>query len=171
MWFPDQTQYVSNVKLVEKGATQDFIDAVFNFGEWVEDKVLFYKTCALSVNKLQISRMCLSNGLDLPAIPVEISKLNRIEERLVSARHVFQSIFTIGGLKGQYRSKGAIDNVPVSVTKTVEAIPRLLDDTNMISVKLTRRLIQNNNYMEGNVNPNYVWTAANVLSTSEAYIK
>ncbi|KAL0579095.1 hypothetical protein ABG067_008668, partial [Albugo candida] len=37
-----------------------------------------------------------------------------LEERLVAGRHVFQSIWTMQGTSGQYRSKGGIVNVPVN---------------------------------------------------------
>jgi hypothetical protein len=49
--------------------------------------------------------------------------MERLEERLVAPRHFFQSIFTHKGSSGQYRNKGGIVNVPVTVdTYIVDAL-------------------------------------------------
>ena len=89
----------------------------------------------------------------------------------MSARHVFQSIYTVLGLRGQYKSEGGIVNVPVSVDKTISCVPRSLTDTNTFDVRLTRRLAQSNYYMAGNVRLEKIWAAAHFFGQSAAYMK
>ncbi|OBZ80800.1 hypothetical protein A0J61_11151 [Choanephora cucurbitarum] len=170
LWFPGQTKTVTKAFLLSREATEEFIERVFNV-ETTDQLEEFCDNCSLFVKKKKVPRLCLSNGLKLPEISEEIKRLNRIEERLVAARHVYQSIYTVFGLRGQYKSKGEIVNVPVSVDKTVSCIPRLPEDTNIIQVTLKRRLDQANNYMSGNVNIASVWAAAVVLKDTDAYKK
>lgn len=128
-------------------------------------------TCYVYVSKLKIPNLCLENGFKYPAIPDCISKLNRIEERLVSTRHVFQSIWTVAGAHGKFRRKGAITNIPVNVDTTVTQLPRKPSDTNIIAVKLARRMNHNKHYMQGNVNVNNALEAALFLSNTKTYKK
>ncbi|CEP06883.1 hypothetical protein [Parasitella parasitica] len=95
--------------------------------------------------------LCLEHGLRFPDPVPELMALTKLEERSVAPRHVFQSIWTLQGAYGQYRSKGGIVNVPVSVDTTVQSIPRWLDDTNIIPVVLTRRMRYNGGYIKGNI--------------------
>ncbi|KAI8327074.1 hypothetical protein EDC96DRAFT_580971 [Choanephora cucurbitarum] len=156
--------------LLSREATDELIRLVFNVKN-TEYPSKFCDNCSLFVKHEKVPRLCLSNGLKLPEIPEEIKRLKRIEERLVAARHVFQSILTVLGVRGQYKSKGVIVNVPVSVDKTVSCIPRLLNDTNIIQVKLKRRFAQANCNMSGNDNIFNVWATAHVLKDSQAYKK
>ncbi|OBZ80924.1 hypothetical protein A0J61_11027, partial [Choanephora cucurbitarum] len=149
LWFSDQTKSVTKESLLSRNASQEFIDNVFIFSQQQESDVFCFN-CSLDVKKLRTPRLCASNGFEFPEIPEALSCLNRVEERLVLARHVFQSICTVLGLRGQYKSKGGIVNVPVSVDKTMSCVPRSLTDSNAIEVRLTRGLAQSNNYMAGN---------------------
>ncbi|OBZ83820.1 hypothetical protein A0J61_08133 [Choanephora cucurbitarum] len=169
-WFSNQTKSVTIESLLSRNASQEFIDNVFKFNQQQESNI-FYSNYSDDVKNLRTPRLCASNGFELPEIPEALSCLNRVEERLVSARHVFQSIYTVLGLRGQYKSKGGIVNVPVSVDKTMSCVPRSLTDSNAIEARLTRRLSQSNNYMAGNVRLEKIWTAARFLSQSAAYIK
>lgn len=85
-----------------------------------------------------------------------IEKMARLEERLVARRHYFQSIFTHKGLSGQYKSKGGILNVPVTVDTTVSSLLGSLDDTNAMHVILARRLSFRKDYIKGNIDANLV---------------
>lgn len=104
--------------------------------------------------------MALCNGLDFPKIDKEISELNRIEERLLAPRHVFQTLWTVQGPNGQYKSKGGIVNVPVNIDTNVKALPRDINDSHMIHVRIARKLEYARDYMSGIVRPKLIYDAA-----------
>ncbi|KAG2191563.1 hypothetical protein INT47_006015 [Mucor saturninus] len=93
------------------------------------------------------------------------------KERLIAARHVFMSVWTVSGVRGQFKCKGAINNIPVSVDTSVSSLPRSLNDTNIVPVRLAQNMTDVHNYMEGNVNPHNVWEAIYYLKTQPAYEK
>ncbi|CEP16961.1 hypothetical protein [Parasitella parasitica] len=62
-----------------------------------------------------------------------------------------RSLWTLQRTHSQYRSKGGIVNVPVSVDTTVQSIPRRLDKTNIIPAIWTRRMRYNGGYIKGNI--------------------
>lgn len=96
-------------------------------------------------------------------------RLSKLEERLVSPRHVFQSIWTVRGTTGQFKSKGGIVNVPVNVDTTVQAIPRSLDDANIIPVEPARRLRYARGYIEGAISTERVWNTALYLQSTPLF--
>ncbi|KAK3923676.1 Envelope glycoprotein M [Frankliniella fusca] len=144
--------------LKEKGHKQRFINKIFYIKK--SESEVFCKTCISYIQKGNIPKMCLYNGLEFPEVDNKINQLNRIEERLLAPRHVFQTLWTMNGGSGQYRTKGGIVNVPVDMDTTVSCIPRALSDSNMIHVKLARRMQYVSNYMVGNVRPKLLYDAA-----------
>ncbi|KAE8739094.1 hypothetical protein FOCC_FOCC015417 [Frankliniella occidentalis] len=123
----------------------------------------FCKTCHLHISKQNVPKLALTNGLDFPIVDKILLKLNRLEERLLSARHVFQTLWTVKGPVGQYKTKGGIVNVPVNIDTTVNKLPRALNDTHMIHVRLARKLEYVKNYMSGIVRPKLLFRAAQAL--------
>lgn len=101
----------------------------------------------------------------LPVIDKEIEDLNRVEERIIAPNHVFQTIWPVMGPHGQYKTKGAIVNVPVMIDTTVSSLPRPSDDTNMIHLRIARKLEYKNDYMSGFVRLRKVYNAANTQET------
>lgn len=102
-------------------------------------------------NKLPTIAAC--NGLSFPTKVGCVDTLTRLEERLVAPRHIFQSLWTHKGIHGQYRSKGAIVNVPVMVDTMVSSFPRNYDDTSTVHVHLARKMEYTKNYMQGVISP------------------
>lgn len=144
--------------LIRKGFKDDFISKVFYVKQISESK--FCRTCSLAIEKGHIPKLCLSNGLNFPNVDEEILKLNRLEERLLAPRHVFQTIWTVRGHTGQFRTKGGIVNVPVDVDNTVSMLPRPLNQSNMIHVRVARKLEYIKDYMSGIVRPRLLYEAA-----------
>ncbi|VDN39125.1 unnamed protein product, partial [Gongylonema pulchrum] len=84
-------------------------------------------------------------------------------------RHIFQTIWPSHGPSGQYRCKGGIVNVPVSVDTTVSLLPRLPTDAHVLHVRVARRMQYKGNYITGNVRPNCIWQAAVYLTAQPLY--
>ncbi|KAK3908303.1 Phosphoserine aminotransferase [Frankliniella fusca] len=149
-------QTKSNLR--EKGFSDEFIKSVF----WVRNREesKFCSTCIKDIRRNTVPKLCLSNGLEFPIVHEKILKLNRLEERLLAARHVFQTLWTVKGKTGQYKTKGGIVNVPVEIDNTVSAIPRPLSDSNMIHVRLARKMEYLKDYMAGIVRPKLLYDAA-----------
>lgn len=153
-----QLKRLQKTCLKQKGYCNEFLHQVF----WLEDKEesKFCKTCSSYINRGFVPKMALANGLVFPHVDKLIAKLNRIEERLLAPRHVFQTLWTVKGKDGQYRSKGGIVNVPVDVDTTVNLLPRSLNDSHMIHVRLARKMEYIGNYMSGIVRPKLLYDAA-----------
>jgi hypothetical protein len=158
---------VTKTALYQQDISPDVVESAFSVNNNSGGRLC--TTCYQSVKADKIPRLCLANGLHLPEIPTELASLTRLEERLVAARHVFQTIWTVMGQHGQFRCKGGIVNVPVCVDTTVSHLPRRFNDTNMLHLRLARRLEYQRNYADGNVRPNIVWEAARKLMDSPLY--
>jgi hypothetical protein len=161
-------KHLTNASLEQKGVSAYIIGMAFSVdGDCTAG--YFCVTCINYITKNAIPRLCLQNGLAFPAIPSELSCLTRLEERLIAARHVFQTIWTVMGNHGQYRCKGAIVNVPVSVDTTVSSLPRNYGDTGMLHLRLARRMEYDHNYADGNIRPARVWEAARLMMSTPLY--
>lgn len=120
----------------------------------------FCKTCASYIEKGKIPRVALCNGLDFPKVHKSISALNRIEERLLAPRHVFQSLWTHQGPNGQFKAKGGIVNVPVDIDTSVKELPRKISDSHIIHIRIARRMTYVKDFMSGVVRPRLLYDAA-----------
>ncbi|CEP08567.1 hypothetical protein [Parasitella parasitica] len=166
---------VTKGKLFEWGCSQFVAHKAFQLepadeSERVQQERKFCNTCRTTLRmRKTLPTLCLEHGLRFPDPVPELMALTKLEERLVAPRHVFQSIWTLQGAHGQYRSKGGVVNVPVSVDTTVQSISRRLDDTNIIPVVLTRRMRYNGGYIKGNISTQKVWNAAHYLQSSPLY--
>ncbi|KAK3932410.1 LOW QUALITY PROTEIN: hypothetical protein KUF71_012587 [Frankliniella fusca] len=151
----------SKTNLMKKGLSKTFLEKVQCVKDCEESK--FCITCLKDIRKNIVPKLSLSNGLDFPVVDEKILKLNRIEERLISARHVFQTLWTVKGPTGQFKTKGGIVNVPVEVDNSISVLPRPLNDSNMIHVRLARKMEYVKDYMSGIVRPKLLFDAAKAL--------
>lgn len=104
----------------------------------MDNKEWVCKTCLLAVQQDKIPTCSLANDIKFPPIPEEL-KLTHLEERLISPRLAFMQLKELP--RGvQLNSKGNIVNVPADVNTTVKLLPRMLDNTETIPVKLKRKL-------------------------------
>lgn len=104
----------------------------------MDNKEWLCKTCLLAVQQDKIPTCSLANDMKFPPIPEE-SKLTHLEERLISPRLAFMQLKELPR-GGQLNLKGNIVNVPAAVNTTVKLLPRMLDNTETIPVKLKRNL-------------------------------
>ncbi|CAI5653237.1 unnamed protein product [Oreochromis niloticus] len=83
--------------------------------------------------------LAVANKLDLADIPPELSDLNILERHLVAKCIPFAKIIPLP--KGRQRAiRGNVVCVPSEVQETVEALPRLRINSQVMRVKLKRRL-------------------------------
>ncbi|XP_047999641.1 uncharacterized protein LOC125236759 [Leguminivora glycinivorella] len=165
--------HINSIKKISKDIAlnkygQLFVDNVFhlnptqNYGE-------FCSTCARYINKGTIPRLARANGLIFPCIPEVLKDLTPLEERLVSPRHVFLKIVRRGqGLGFQHGLQGNVVNVPVLVNNMVSALPRSVNDDNVITVELKRRFCYRHGRKE-QVRPEFVRRAAQYLVQCELF--
>ena len=95
--------------------------------------------------------------------------LTPLEESLISPRIPFMQICEL--LRGgQLSIHGNVVNVPSDVNSTVHTLPRLINESQTIPIKLKRRLSHKHHYQFQNVQPKKVLEAAKYLvSTSELF--
>lgn len=158
LWPQNSVYKLTKDELIFDGKSKEFVDSVFSYHTAGEG--LFCQTCRKDIKSYLIPRFCLINDLMLPVIDKEIEDLNRVEERIIAPNHVFQTIWPVMGPQGQYKTKGAIVNVPVMIDTTVSSLPRPSDDTNMIHIRIARKLEYKNDYMSGFVRLKKVYDAA-----------
>ena len=94
--------------------------------------------------------------------------LTCLEERLVSARIPFMQIRTLGYDK-QCGIKGQIVNVPLDVNSTAKILPRNVQDTQTIQLKLKRRVCYERAYLCETIRPKKVMDALKYLIGQPLY--
>ena len=92
----------------------------------------------------------------------ELLNLTPLEERLVSPHIPFMQIHKL--LRGgQLTIHGNIVNVPSDVNSIVHCLPRLMNDSQTIPIKLERHLSYKHHYQIQNVRPKKVLDAVKYL--------
>ena len=113
----------------------------------------------------------------LSDIPECIKVLNQLELRFVAPRIPFMVILCLGFLGaaskrlGQLGLKGNVVNVPVSVDEMVNILPRQMNQTQTIQIKLMRMMHLKTPYMYENVRPGLIYDAVKYLTKSPLYIR
>ena len=110
--------------------------------------------------------MC--HGLTFPVIPAELSGLTVIEQRLVSPRHEFMNIRSLGRER-QHGLHGMVVNVPIDIDKTVNQLPTTFLQSQTIQLQLFRKLSFSKPYLYETIRPNVVLEAARYLSNTELF--
>ena len=126
------------------------------------------KTCLIYIKDGRVPKIALCRGLTFPEIPPELSGLTMIEQRLVSPRHEFMNIRSLGRER-QHGLHGMVVNVPIDVDKTVNQLPRTFLQSQTIQLQLFRKLSFLKPYLYETIRPNVVLEAARYLSTTELF--
>ena len=106
-----------------------------------------------------------ANGFQLDPIPPELDGLNELEIRLISLRIPFMKMVALPSGR-QQSIHGPAVNVPSNVDSVCEVLPRLPSQTELIPLKLKRRLCYKGHYMYNYVRPNVVLTALRWLKVN-----
>ena len=116
----------------------------------------------------RVPKIALCRGLTFPDIPPELSGLTVIEQRLVSPRHEFMNIRSLGRER-QHGLHGMVVNVPIDIDKTVNQLPRTFLQSQTIQLQLFRKLSFSKPYLYETIRPNVVLEAARYLSNTELF--
>ena len=96
-------------------------------------------TCNNYLEKGQMPQLAVANGLATEPQPEELAALNSLEQQLIAVRLPSMKLANLpsGKQKGIH---GPVVMVPANVAKTVSALPRMLSDSQLVPVKLKRKL-------------------------------
>ena len=99
-----------------------------------------------------------ANGLQLCPVPNQLSGFNLLELRLISLRVPFMKMVALPSGK-QRCIHGPAVNVPSKVDTICTVLPRLPSETELIPLKLKRKLAYRGHYMYDYISPEKVLTA------------
>ncbi|CAH0563184.1 unnamed protein product [Brassicogethes aeneus] len=142
----------------------ELYEKIFNY----PDSNQFCKTCLDYLRKDEHSNYCASECKIIFDLPERFRDLSTLEERLVALRIPFMQIRAFGREK-QCSIKGSIVNVPLDTSSVVSVLPRNLDDTQTIQVKLKRRQAHDSHYILETVRPAIILGALEFLKTQPLY--
>ena len=142
------------------------VKIIFNGGTDLSGLYICHN-CKQALLKGKMPAMAVQNGLQLTKLDKDL-KLTELENNLIAQMINFQYIFQLpksrwGGTKNQMIS------VPVSqqtVQETVNQLPRLPKDAELVPVNLKRKKEYNNNYKKEFINPQKVLKVLQILKTS-----
>ena len=127
-------------------------------------------TCDRALKGGRIPVMAKINGFMLPEIPHELKNLNDIEIRLISLRIPFMKMVSLPAGK-QTSIHGPTVNVPCNVNNICDVLPRLPSQSEIIALKLKRKLCYKGHYMHGYVRPDVVLNALSWLKVHNPLYK
>ena len=126
-------------------------------------------TCHSNLKVGKLPSCAKANKMTFPEKPEVLKDLTPLEERLISPRIPFMQVRELPS-GGQLSIHGNVVNVPADVNTTVSVLPRPINESQTIPIKLKRRLGYKHHYQFQNVRPTKVLDAAQYLvRTSEIF--
>ena len=119
-------------------------------------------TCHSNVKTGKLPSCAKANKMAFPEKPHVLKDLTPLEERLISPRIRFIQIRELSS-GGQLSIHGNVVNVPADVNSTVSVLPRPINESQTIPIKLKRRLAYKHHYQFQNVTASKVLEAARYL--------
>ena len=115
-------------------------------------------TCNAALSRGKMPVQAVANGLTLSQIPPELSCLNVLEIRLISLRVPFMKMVALPSGK-QRCIHGPAVNVPSKLESVCTVLPRLPSQSELIPLKLKRKLAYKAHYMYDYVTPEKILNA------------
>ena len=137
---------------IEKVFSDDFNYVCSDGRQWV------CRTCHDALTSRNMPLQAKANALHLNVIPPELSELNSLELRLISLRVPFMKMVALSSGK-QRCIHGPAVNVPSKLDTICTLLPRLPSDTELIPLKLKRKLSYRGHYMYDYIRPDKVLAA------------
>jgi endonuclease/exonuclease/phosphatase (EEP) superfamily protein YafD len=127
-------------------------------------------TCHSNLKAGKLPSCAKANKMTFPEKPDVLSDLTPLEERLISPRIPFMQLRELPS-GGQLSIHGNVVNVPADVNSTVSVLPRPINESQTIPIKLKRRLGYKHHYQFQNVRPSKVLEAARYLVCNSEIFK
>lgn len=128
----------------------------------VDNKKWLCLQCKKYLKDVKVPPCSIGNGFSFPSLPKELQGLTKLEERLISPRIPFMQIKELPR-GGQIAMHGNLVNVPADVNKTVKLLPRNMNDSETIPLKLKRSLNFKSHITFEHVRPEKIIAAAKWL--------
>ena len=123
------------------------------------------KTCDRALKRGVMPLQAKANGLQLPSIPPQLAELNALELRLICLRLPFMKMVALPS--GKQRSiHGPAVNVPSNVDTVCNILPRLPSQSELIPLKLKRKLAYKGHYMYDYITPQKLLDALSFLKAN-----
>ena len=127
-------------------------------------------TCHSNLKAGKLPTCAKANKMTFPEKPDVLKDLTPLEERLISPRIPFMQVRELPR-GGQLSIHGNVVNVPADVNSTVSVLPRPINESQTIPIKLKRRLGYKHHYQFQNVRPSKVLEAAQYLVRTSQLFK
>ena len=168
----DQLWYKSSVTKCNpnlyKMCLDNILDVCVTGVKSINDTEWICSTCHSNLKDGKLPSCAKANKMTFPDKP-EVLNLTVLEERLISPRIPFMQIRELPS-GGQLSIHGNVINVPANVNSTVSVLPRPVNESQTIPIKLKRRLSYKHHYQFQNIRPSRVLDAAKFLvQTSELF--
>ena len=132
----------------------------------ITKRLRYPDNCAVYTTQGKIPKIALCRGLMFLELPPELTGLSAIEQRLVSPRHEFMNIRSLGRER-QQGLHGMVVNIPINTEQSVNQLPRKFSQSQTIQLQLFRKLSYAKPYLYETIRPRVVLEAARYLSTTE----
>ena len=135
----------------------------------VDNEEWICNTCKNALKQGKIPACSVANKMTFPKIPEEL-KITQMEERLIAPRLAFMQLKELPR-GGQIHLTGNVVNVPADVNTTVKQLPRMMDNSETIPIKLKRKISHKNFVAFEQIRPNKVLEAAKWLVQNSKLFK
>lgn len=128
------------------------------------------KTCNRALNSGSLPAQAVANGLELDQIPAELATLKMLEIRVISQRISFMKICALPVGKQQC-IHGPTVNVPSKLEAICTTLPRLPSETEILALKLKRKMAYKGHYLFDYINPQHVFEALRWLKNNNEFYR
>ena len=125
----------------------------------IDDTEWICATCHSNLKSGKLPSCAKANKMTFPKKPEVLKDLTPLEEILISPRILFMHIRELPS-GGQLSIHGNVVNVPADVNSTVSVLPRTINGSHTIPIKVKRRLSYEHHYQFQNIRPSKVLEAA-----------
>ena len=170
----DQLWYKSSVTKCNASLYQpcsrEILDLCLTGLKSIDDTKWICGTCHSNLKAGKLPTCAKANKMSFPEKPDVLKDLTPLEERLISPRIPFMQVRELPS-GGQLSIHGNVVNVPADVNSTVSVLPRPINESQTIPIKLKRRLGYKHHYQFQNVRPTKVLAAAQYLVHNSEILK
>ena len=168
----DQLWYRSSVTKCDANkytkCTKNLLNVCITGKTSVDNNEWICLTCHSNLSNGKLPVCSKGNKMGFPVKPESLN-LTPLEERLISPRIPFMQIRELPR-GGQLSIHGNVVNVPADVNSIVNTLPRPINESQTIPIKLKRKLSYKHHYQFQNVRPGKVLEAAkHLVRTSELF--